>query len=81
MKYVLPKKPRKSFKKNDIVDTFDRLGIKMETVKVISVTKKLVVTSCGRSWDQDGWWIGTNGTWPWPFIRHSRRKTFDSVKV
>lgn len=72
--YVRPTKPSRPFERGDFVDVMDRLGNRSETRKVVRAGKYVVLTDCGRRWDQRGFWRGENGSWPFPWIRHSRRK-------
>lgn len=74
--FVVPTVPSRPFVKGDIVDTMDREGKRMETVKVLRAGPRVVKTSCGRTWTQDGYYLG-HQAWPFPWIRHSRRKTCD----
>lgn len=76
MTYVQPTKPSRPFKRGDLVDAMDREGNRMSTVRVVRAGKRIVRTSCGRTWSQRGWWIGEQ-EWPFPWIRHSRRKDVD----
>jgi hypothetical protein len=72
--YTLPKRLRKPFFRGEVVEVCDRDLKAMSTQKVIRVGKRVVVTECGRRWDaKNGWWIGQNGTWPFPSIRHVKR--------
>jgi hypothetical protein len=73
--YVVPTNPRRAFKRGDIVDVMDRECKRMSSQRVTFARKNFIVTECGRHWNQDGWWIGENGTWPFPWIKHSRRKS------
>ena len=73
--YVLPTKPSRQFVRGDLVDVMDREGHRMSTRKVVRVQRHWVVTDCKRMWTQDGYWVGDTGTWPFPWIRHSRRKS------
>ncbi len=73
--YVMPTKPRRPFVKGDFVDVMDREGKRMSTEKVARVHQQhWVITDCGRMWTQNGYWVGDTGTWPFPWIKHSRRK-------
>lgn len=76
--YVAPTKPSRPFKRGDIVDVMDRDGKRLSTYKITHASKRRVLTDCGRSWDQRGWWLGANGSYPFPWIRHSRRKSSDN---
>ena len=79
--YIPPTKPSRPFKVGDIVDTMDREHNRMGTVKVVRAGPRIVKTSCGRTWSPRGWYVGHN-EWPFPWIRHSRKKTYDkSVTV
>lgn len=73
-KYKMPTKPSRTFIKGDFVDCMNGDHTYMSTRKIICVGKTFVMTSCGRKWDQRGWWIGSQQTWPFPWIRHSKRK-------
>jgi hypothetical protein len=77
--YIPPTRPSRPFKTGDIVDTMDREHGRMETVKVVRATRYYVRTSCGRRWTYLGYWVGENGVWPFPWIRHSRKKTYDAA--
>lgn len=73
--YVMPTKPSRPFVRGDIVDVMDREGKRMSTRKVVRVQGHWVVTDCQRMWTQNGYWVGSAGTWPFPWIKHSRRKS------
>lgn len=76
--YVIPTKPSRSFVRGDIVDVMDREGLVISTRRVVRAGKRVAVTDCGRRWNQNGYWIGENGSWPFPWIKHSRRKSLPS---
>jgi hypothetical protein len=72
MTYKVPKPIRRPFYRGEIVETCDRDLTVMSKQRVIRVGKRIVVTECGRRWRaSDGWWVGENGVWPFPSIRHS----------
>lgn len=71
--YVVPSKPSRPFVRGDFVDVMDRDGIRMETRRIVRANKRRVLTDCGRAWSQAGWWIGADRSYPFPWIRHSRR--------
>lgn len=73
--YVLPTTPRRPFAKGDFVDVMDREGARLSTQQVVLIDGHWVVTCCGRMWTQKGYWVGDTGTWPFPWIKHSRRKS------
>jgi len=57
------------FVKGDEVVILDSRAIACGKQRVVRANSKVVVTDCGREWRQgDGWWIGNNGTWPFPTI-------------
>lgn len=72
--YELPTRPSRPFKRGDLVDTMNRDHSYMETVRVVRASSRSATTDCGRRWDQSGWWISETCAWPFPWIRHSRRK-------
>jgi hypothetical protein len=70
--YKPPKRLRKPFVRGQMVEVCDRdLNPERTQRKIVRVGKLITVTDCGRRWrTSDGWWIGENGTWPFPSIRH-----------
>lgn len=68
--YKEPVTPTRAFAIGDEVEVLDRAHVVLSTQKVVSVRVGRVKTSCGRSWDQRGWWIGEERAWPFPSIRH-----------
>jgi hypothetical protein len=75
MTYTPPKKLRKPFVKGEIVAVCDRDLKPMSYERIVAVSKSRVKLEGGRSFrTSDGWWIGANGTWPFPSIRHSRKQ-------
>jgi hypothetical protein len=76
--YVVPTTPSRPFERGDFVDVMDRDGRRESTRKVVYAGPQVVRTDCGRRWDQRGYWIGENRAWPFPWIRHSRKKTSDT---
>ena len=73
MTYVVPKPIRKPFTRGEIVEVCDRDMRVMECEKVVYAGKEVIRLEGGRRFRAtDGWWIGENGTWPFPSIRHKR---------
>lgn len=72
--YSVPPKPSRPFAVGDLVDVMDREGLHLSTRRVVRAGKHTCKTNCGRTWMQTGWLKATNGVWPFPWIRHSRRK-------
>jgi hypothetical protein len=73
--YVIPTTPSRPFVVGDLVDVMSRDGKRASTVRVMRAGKRTIKTRCGRTWMQNGYWKGENGSWPFPWVRHSRRKT------
>lgn len=68
--YHVPDLPARPFAKGDAVETIDRDGVYMGTLRVVKAGKRIVHTDCGRRWTQDGdWWTGERSH-PFPTIRH-----------
>lgn len=74
MTYVRPTKPSRPFVVGDLVDVMDRDGRRLSTRRVVRVSRSTCKTDCGRTWMQNGYWKGESGEWPFPWIRHSRRR-------
>ena len=73
--YVVPAKPSRPFVVGDLVDVMDRDGRYVSTHRVVRVSKSTCRTDCRRTWMQkNGYWKGESGSWPFPWIRHSRRR-------
>lgn len=68
LNYV-PAKPIRAFRKGDIVEKLNRNGEVVSVVRVTYASSKVVHTSCGRRWDQRGWWFPDEHAWPFPSIR------------
>lgn len=76
--YVVPTKPSRPFVRGDFVDVMNRDGRRLSTRRVKRAGKRIVVTDCERRWEQsNGYWVGETGSFPFPWIRHSRRKQTD----
>lgn len=71
--YVVPTAPSRPFAVGDLVDVMDREGKRMSTTRVMRAGPKIIKTRCKRTWSPRGWYVG-HGEWPFPWIRHSRRK-------
>lgn len=68
--YQVPEELPRKFRRGDRVEVCDRDLSPMSLQRVVYAGTKIVRTSCGRRWRaSDGWWIGSNGTWPFPSIR------------
>jgi hypothetical protein len=83
MTYVIPDKPVRPFDKGDIVDVMSREGIvlkaatrivKKQTIKTfIGKAHITVFIEDGRQFDaKTGHWVGTEGSYPFPWIRYSK---------
>ena len=72
--YRVPAKPSRPFVVGDLVDVMDSEAQVLSTRRVVRAGKYTCKTNCGRTWMQTGWFKATNGVWPFPWIRHSRRK-------
>lgn len=71
--YKVPLSFRKPFKTGEVVEVCDRDLISMSDVKIKRAGKKVIRLVDSRTFRaSDGWWIGENGTWPFPSIRHKR---------
>lgn len=69
--YTPPRPPDRPFKTGQLVEVCDRDLSPMSVVKVHRAGKRVVRLVDGRRFGAvDGWWIGENGTWPFPSIRH-----------
>jgi len=70
--YIPAPKPQRPFAKGDVVRVVDREGDARGMLAIIRVLKTRVVTSDGRRWDLDGWWMDEGGrAYPFPTIQHS----------
>ncbi len=72
--YKRPQTPTRKFRVGDVVETLHRDGTPMETVRVVYAGPRVVRTSCGRRWDQRGWWFPGPNAWPFPTIRLQARE-------
>jgi len=70
--YKLPEPLNRPFRRGDRVEVCDRDLRVMDVESVVYAGKKVVRLFGGRRFRaSDGWYIGTNGTWPFPSIRHA----------
>lgn len=70
--YKRPKKPQTPFKRGQLVEVCDRDLTTMSVVKVVYAGKRITRLADGRRFETEtGWWVGENGSWPFPSIRHS----------
>lgn len=69
--YKRPGPIGKSFTRGEVVEVCDRNLRVMGIGKVVYAGKRVVRLNDNRRFRaSDGWWIGENGTWPFPSIRH-----------
>jgi len=72
MTYLTPTKPKKRFKRGDAVQVMNGdHSVCGDNHRVVRAGKKVVRIEDGRRYRaSDGWWIGSNGIWPFPWLRH-----------
>lgn len=72
MLYYTPPEPvRRPFKSGEVVEVCDRDLEPMSQVKIKRAGKQVIRLVDGRRFRAfDGWYMGSNGTWPFPSIRH-----------
>jgi hypothetical protein len=52
----------------------DRDLVAMSVQRVVYAGKRIVRLDCRRRFrSSDGWWVGENGIWPFPSIRHQKK--------
>ena len=68
--YQVHELPTRAFVKGDQVETVDRDGTPMSKQTVTKADDKIVYTSCGRRWTQEGSWWNGKEAYPFPTIRH-----------
>lgn len=73
MTYKEPVKPKRPFRRGDAVQVMNRdHTVCGGPYMVKSVTKKVATIEDGRKYQQaNGYWIGENGAWPFPWLRHA----------
>ncbi len=72
--YKVPPKLRKPFVAGQFVEVCDRNHDVMSVVKVVYAGKRIVRLNDGRTFRAtDGWYVGLEA-WPFPSIRHPRKK-------
>lgn len=67
--YVVPDDPPRPFQTGDVVEVMDRRGVVIGEQRVTKAADDLVTTDDKRNWTSDGWWLGENGAYPFPWIR------------
>ena len=73
--YKVPKPIKTPFVTGEIVEVCDRKMNVMSLEKVKRAGPKVVALVGGRRFRaSDGYWIGDTGCWPFPSIRHARKK-------
>jgi hypothetical protein len=71
--YRVPEPIGLQFTKGEFVEVCDRDLSVMSIKKVIYAGKSVVRIADNRRFRaSDGWWIGRNGIWPFPSIRHQK---------
>lgn len=75
--YYKPPAPlRRPFKYGQLVDVRDRGGATISVRRIARVGPRVVVTDCGRRWSATtGKHLGALHAWPFPYIRHSRKRS------
>ncbi len=69
--YTPPKPIGPPFRSGEIVEVCDSNLSPMSEERVVYAGKKVVRLEGGRRFRaSDGYWIGENGIWPFPSIRH-----------
>lgn len=73
MTYIEPPQLQRPFKRGDSVQVMNRDHTICGTDhRVVYAGKNVVRIEDGRRYRAtDGWWIGSNGTWPFPWLRHT----------
>ena len=72
--YKVPATITRPFRRGDLVEVCDRDLVAMSTQRVVYVGKRIVRLDCRRRFrSSDGWWVGENGIWPFPSIRHQKK--------
>ena len=71
LEYTVPKPIENPFVAGEIVEVCSRDLRPMSEVRVAYAGKRMIRLDDGRRFRaSDGWWIGSNGVFPFPSIRH-----------
>ena len=73
MTYIEPTKPKRPFKSGDRVEVMNADHTVCSNGHWVTYGGKKVVRieDSRRFRASDGWWIGSNGVWPFPWLRHA----------
>lgn len=81
--YIYPPELERPFKRRDCVQVMNGDGtVCGKNHRVVYAGPKVVRIEDGRRYRaSDGWWIGSNGIWPFPWLRHTPVDTPEAVML